>query len=149
MEQKILDLQIASLLVIDAEGHILLQHRDGNGAWPYKWSLPGGGVEPGETPEEGARRELEEETGLKVDSALQLFWQGLLPAFSQPGAYRQWHVYTVRTRASQEDIVLGEGLAMVFTAPAAVLELDLTVPSRSILERFLVFQYPCADRNNR
>ncbi|MCR4316667.1 MAG: NUDIX hydrolase [Planctomycetes bacterium] len=36
---------------------------------PYKdrWCLPGGFLDPGETPEQGARRELEEETGLVVD----------------------------------------------------------------------------------
>ena len=31
------------------------------------WELPGGGSEPGEAPDETARRELLEETGLEVD----------------------------------------------------------------------------------
>ncbi len=30
------------------------------------WVFPGGGLDPGETPEEGVIREVEEETGLKV-----------------------------------------------------------------------------------
>ncbi len=36
---------------------------------PYKnfWALPGGFLEIDETPEDGARRELEEETGLSID----------------------------------------------------------------------------------
>jgi 8-oxo-dGTP diphosphatase len=36
---------------------------------PYKdfWALPGGFLEIEETPEEGARRELKEETGLNID----------------------------------------------------------------------------------
>lgn len=31
---------------------------------PHTWRLPSGGIRPGESPEEAARRELEEETGL-------------------------------------------------------------------------------------
>jgi len=33
--------------------------------WRKVWELPGGFMEPGETPEEGALREFEEETGLR------------------------------------------------------------------------------------
>lgn len=138
MEQNVLKVQIAVVLLIDAQSRILMQHRDGAAqAWPYKWGLPGGQIELGETPEEAAHRELEEETGLKVDGPLQLFWEGILPATPQPGAYGQWHVYYAPTRARQEDIVLGEGQAMVFTPLEQVLDLDLIPSVRFIIERFL------------
>ena len=46
-------------LLTDSEGRVLLQHRaDG------RWGLPGGLMEPGESFEETARREVFEETGL-------------------------------------------------------------------------------------
>jgi len=32
-----------------------------------RWNAPGGGLEPGETPEEACRREVREETGLRLD----------------------------------------------------------------------------------
>jgi 8-oxo-dGTP diphosphatase len=56
--------------VIVRDGRVLMVHersrRSGGGEW---WTLPGGGVEPGETPEEAVRREVFEETGLVVSTA--------------------------------------------------------------------------------
>lgn len=38
----------------------------------YTWEFPGGTVDPGETPEEAARKEVEEETGLHVRELIYL-----------------------------------------------------------------------------
>jgi 8-oxo-dGTP diphosphatase len=52
-------------VVFNSEGHLLLIQRK-NQPFQGKYALPGGFVEYGETTEAAARRELHEETGLKV-----------------------------------------------------------------------------------
>ncbi|WP_137922042.1 NUDIX hydrolase [Hydrogenophaga sp. 2FB] len=52
--------------IVELEGHILLAR---NAAWPGKmYGLITGFMEAGETPEEGIRREIAEETSLSVDA---------------------------------------------------------------------------------
>jgi len=58
----------ASVIILNSENSILLQLRTDDG----NWGIPGGFVEPGETVEETARREVFEETGLEVDK-MELF----------------------------------------------------------------------------
>lgn len=69
-----LDLPVYALsAVVYAErgDEVLLLQRQA-GALPGQWFLPGGAVERGELPEEGARRELLEETGLEIAGDLEL-----------------------------------------------------------------------------
>lgn len=70
------DRPTSRILVIDEQRRVLL-FRANNEDNPdlYFWFTPGGGVESGETFEEGARRELWEETGLRVDSLDPWVWR--------------------------------------------------------------------------
>jgi 8-oxo-dGTP diphosphatase len=52
----------AFAIIFDDDGRVLLCHRRDMDAW----NLPGGGLEPGELPDEGVIREVREETGLVV-----------------------------------------------------------------------------------
>lgn len=58
------------LLVVDPQGRVLLfkfEHKTGPLAGQTFWATPGGSLEAGETYEDSARRELLEETGLRID----------------------------------------------------------------------------------
>lgn len=56
----------AIAVVVNEEGeHLLLRRRPDDRSYPNKIVFPGGKVDPGETVEEAACRELNEETGLK------------------------------------------------------------------------------------
>jgi 8-oxo-dGTP pyrophosphatase MutT (NUDIX family) len=59
----------ARIVLTDDRGRVLLLRggdplRPDDGSW---WFTPGGGIEPGESAHDAARRELFEETGLSVD----------------------------------------------------------------------------------
>lgn len=74
-------------------GRKLLLKKANRGISVGKWNAPGGKLEPGETPEECARREVMEETGLKVS---RLFYHGAL-TFAMDGGknlYMKAHVFS-------------------------------------------------------
>jgi 8-oxo-dGTP pyrophosphatase MutT (NUDIX family) len=53
---------VVAVIVTSAEGVLAGRRRDGMPGWTF----PGGGIEPGETAQEAAVREVREETGLLV-----------------------------------------------------------------------------------
>ena len=62
----------AAVLVLDAEGRVLVVRQPREAAGKALWEIPAGKLEPGEAPEEAARRELLEETGLSASTLVPL-----------------------------------------------------------------------------
>ncbi|MFC4147474.1 NUDIX domain-containing protein [Micromonospora mangrovi] len=125
---------IACVLLVDPAGRLLLQLRDPHAPYhPDVWGLPGGHWEPGETIEETALRELWEETGLRPDNALRHFATREIPEID-----RVMHHFWGVTRARQEDVVLGEGAAIVFVPADELFDgRPYTPGTAEILARFL------------
>ena len=75
------DPKIAATCVVERQGKILMIRRD-NPVGFGLWSMPGGYIDRGEVVEEGAAREVLEETGIQVEV------QGLVGLFSEEGQIR-------------------------------------------------------------
>lgn len=63
-----------ALAILQQDGNFLMQLRDDlpHIAYPGHWSLFGGHLDPGETPEYALKRELIEEIGYKVPDSLKI-----------------------------------------------------------------------------
>lgn len=59
--------------LIQRQGAVLICQRHRDGVFPLQWEFPGGKVEPGETYEEGLRRELREELGIEAEIGTALY----------------------------------------------------------------------------
>jgi ADP-ribose pyrophosphatase len=73
-----------AIVAVDGDGTIALVRQRREAARKYLVELPAGTLEEGETPLEGARRELEEETGLTGGT-----WRELAAFYTTPGFCRE------------------------------------------------------------
>ncbi|NUP00066.1 MAG: NUDIX domain-containing protein [Nonomuraea sp.] len=82
----------ARVVCLDRDGRVLLMHWYDPISRTDVWEPPGGGLDPGETPLEAARRELTEETGLpgsavrehRVDVDRDFSWLGVRYVKTEP-----------------------------------------------------------------
>jgi 8-oxo-dGTP diphosphatase len=137
-DRQVIVRRVAVVFLVDRRGRILMQHRTPDArVSPNQWAVPGGKIEPLETPEQAARREVYEETGIRLD-AVEPFWTGTRPSVSGPPEDQvEINAFYALTDARQEDVVLGEGQAMVFLHPDEALALDLGVTAALLLPRFV------------
>ena len=96
---------LASVVLVDRRGWLLLQERDEHApVAPEQWGLVGGHVEPGEDWETALHREIEEETGLRLDTPLELWFDEVVqhsPKVSSHLADR-WRIWVGGTDLTDE-----------------------------------------------
>lgn len=130
--------RFASVLLVDPRGWLLLQQRDEHPVIdPERWGLPGGHVEDGEDYEPAAYRELEEETGIRLEPGTLRLWRELQVFHEAYGTLDTTQVYVARVDLTDADIVVGEGRQIVFVEPSAARALDLTTSATTAVPDFL------------
>ncbi len=126
------------VLLVNAAGAVLLQERDEHAPIdPDRWGLSGGHLEPGEEPEAGAYREVEEETGVRLAPGTLRPFDVLDVFHPSYGSVDQVHVYVARVDLTDDDIDCREGRQIVFVAPERARGLDLTMTGVLVVPAFL------------
>lgn len=75
-------LRQAAAVLLYRDSQVWLGQRGNTRFLPGFWVFPGGGVDPEETPEQAARRELEEETRLLLETPFFPFARAITPAYA-------------------------------------------------------------------
>jgi 8-oxo-dGTP diphosphatase len=121
---------VAVLILIDHD-KILLQRRSLTAKrFPGKWGLFGGGIESGEAPETGLKREIIEELGLRLDKVGKIHeTKYILPDIHETGT-----IYVFYAKYGNERLLLNEGDEMRWVNMSEVLTYDLSPDYRKIIE---------------
>jgi 8-oxo-dGTP diphosphatase len=124
-----------SIIVENTEGEVLLLLRDNKSTiiFPNHWTLIGGKVEGGETPEMAAHRELVEETGLKAPLS---FWKRY--DREHPLFIVDQHIYIGKVNVLGESLVLGEGQALQFFKPDETQYLKIGYGFKALLDEYFL-----------
>lgn len=85
---------------------LVLRRAHTDGFLPGAYDLPGGGLEPGESPEDGIRREVLEETGLRASVVRSLGERSYLPGSGAED--KTLIVYLLRSVSDNFRITLSE-----------------------------------------
>ncbi len=121
----------AAIIVENSEGEILLLLRENKSApiYPKHWTLIGGKVEPWETPELAAQRQLEEETGLKTELS---FWKQY--EREHPLFMIDQHIFACKVKDSQGLLVLGRDAQ--FFKTSEVIHLKIGYGFKDLLQEY-------------
>ena len=134
----------AGVILVDEAGRVLLQLRDDKPdiMYPGHWGITGGAANAGETPEQTARREVTEETGLTIGriEPFRAYYFSETPLggkrSTKKSADYEVYVFHAPCATPAEELVCGEGRELRFFAPDEIPTLDIAYNHREVLEDF-------------
>ena len=136
----------AGVILVDRDGRVLMQLRDDAPGimFPDHWGLTGGAGHPGETPEQTARREIDEETGLalgKIEPFRAYYFNETKAAAgarrsAKPGADYELYLFHAPCDTPAEGMVCGEGRELRFFSPDETAGIDIAYNHRDVLADF-------------
>ncbi len=118
--------------VIVEQGRYLLIRRSQTVLAPGKLCFPGGGIEPGETPQQALVREFREELGITV-RPIRFDWENVTPW----GVHLQWWI--AEREPNQTPVPNPDEVAEILhlTLPEMLIHPDMLESNRPYLERLL------------
>ena len=129
------DPQTVSIILVNNRNEVLLQLRDNNPniSYPNSWTLPGGVVESPEAPEQAAKRELAEETGLHLNLS---HWKVYKRKPENRQFFIEQHIFIGTTHRESDEMILGEGQALHFFKQDELPSLSIAFGFEKLLYEF-------------
>ena len=119
---------VVAALARDGEGRVLLTRRRADQPMPLLWELPGGKVEPGESPVAALARELDEELG--VGCTVGAIFEVVFHAY--PEFDLLMLVYACALAGAPRAVEVAE---LAWVEPARLLDYDLLPADRPLAAR--------------
>ncbi|MDQ2690921.1 MAG: NUDIX hydrolase [Chloroflexota bacterium] len=123
----------AAIIVENSEGEVLLLLRENKSTpiFPKHWTLIGGKVEPGETPEMAGQRQLREETGMEAELSFWKRYERQHPLFTI-----DQHIFICRAENTRDLLVLGRDAQ--FFKPSEIPYLKIGYGFKELLQEYLL-----------
>lgn len=141
----------AGVILVDAQGRVLMQLRDSDPAimFPDHWGITGGAAKTGETPEDTARREVREETGLDLGEMepFRAYYNTERTPGGRARAEYELYLYHALCVTPADELVCGEGRELRFFAEEDLEQVPVAYNHREVLADF--FASPAYARYER
>jgi 8-oxo-dGTP diphosphatase len=118
--------------ILTNDSRLLLCQRTKSSRYPLKWEFPGGKIEPGETPDQGLKRELHEE--LSIDAEIGELFDQQHSFYPDSGAYDVYY-YMVPSFSGRMINRVFETTAWV--TPGDIAGYDILEGNREIVQKLI------------